>query len=73
MRKSTRVFILLGVFEVLLAAGTAFMFYQVTTGAWRTFDQAEAIQRIFTIMGGAMGAIAGVFLLLGLLIRMKGD
>lgn len=73
MRKSTRIFILLAVFEVLLIAGTVFMVHQVTSGAWRTADTAFAIQRILTIMGSAIGGVGGVFLFLGCLLRWRGE
>lgn len=73
MRKSSRIFILLVVFEVLLIAGTVFMIHQVTSGAWRTADAGFAIQRILTIMGSAIGGVGGVFLFLGIYLRLRGE
>lgn len=73
MRKSTRLFLVLLLVEVLLVAGAAYMINQVTSGAWRTFDQADALQRIYTVMGAAIGGIGGCFLFLAAFLRFKGQ
>ncbi|MEO9338444.1 hypothetical protein ABFT80_13460 [Mesorhizobium sp. SB112] len=73
MKKSTRIFILLAGIEVLIVAGAAYMLMQVTSGAWRTFDQAEAVRRIMTVMGVAFGGIGAVLLTLAIMLRIKGQ
>ncbi len=73
VRKSTRIFVLTAVIEVLLLAGAAYMLMQVTSGAWRTFDQADAVNRILTVMGAAVGGVGGVMLFLGFFLRSKGE
>jgi len=73
MRKSTRIFILLGIVEALFLAGAVFMVVQVTSGAWNAPDPSEALSRILTVAGGAMGLFGGVFLVLGLSLRRKGE
>jgi hypothetical protein len=73
MRKSTRIFILTAVIELLLIAGAAYMVMQVSSGAWRTFDQADALNRILTVMGAAIGGVGGCFLFLAGYLRWKGQ
>ncbi|HEY4191606.1 MAG TPA: hypothetical protein VGM46_03075 [Mesorhizobium sp.] len=73
MRKSTRIFILTAVIEALLIVGAVYMITQVTSGAWKTFDQADALDRIYTVMGAAIGGIGGAFLFLALVLRLKGQ
>jgi hypothetical protein len=73
LKKSTRIFILLAVIEVLIVAGATYMLMQVTSGAWRTFDQAEAVRRIMTVMGGAFGGIGLLLLTLAIVLRIRGQ
>ena len=73
MRKSTRIFILLGIVEVLLVAGAAWMTSQVTSGAWNAPDPSEAISRIFTITGAAIPIVAVLFGLIGFGLRKNGQ
>jgi hypothetical protein len=73
LRKSTRIFILLGVIELLLIAGTAYMVLQVTSGAWNAPDPAEALRRIMTVAGAAIPLVALPFFVLGVSLRRKGE
>lgn len=73
MRQSTRIFILTAIIEALLVAGTIYMVLQVTSGNWNTFDEAEALTRILTVMGAAIGGVGCALLFLGVVLRWKGQ
>ena len=73
MRKSTRIFILTAVLEALLLAGAVYMITQTTSGAWRATNPAEALNRIYTVMGAAMGGVGAALLFLGTVLRVKGQ
>lgn len=73
MKRSTRIFILLGILEAFFLAGAIFMVMQVTSGAWNAPDPSEALSRILAVAGGAMGLFGGILLVLGILLRRKGQ
>ncbi|CAM5525383.1 hypothetical protein MAUB1S_08762 [Mycolicibacterium aubagnense] len=73
MRKSTRILILTVVIELLLLTGAVYMITQTASGAWKTFNQAEALDRIYTTMGAAMGGVGAAFLFLAVVLRIKGQ
>lgn len=64
MRQSTRIFILAVVMIVLLAGGAA---YLLTLGNSDEFNR-----RVLTVFGGAIGAVGGACLFLGIFLRLKG-
>ncbi|NGP19375.1 hypothetical protein [Devosia aurantiaca] len=73
MRKSTRIFVLLLVIEVLLVLGSVYMVGQVSGGNWNAPDHQEAISRIMTVIGAAIPLVALPFLLIGIGLRRKGE
>lgn len=73
MRRSTIIFILLGVIELLLILGAVFMASQVMSGAWNAPDPQEALSRIFTVIGAAIPLIAIPFVILAVGLRKKGQ
>lgn len=64
MRPSTRVFLLAALLIVMLACGAA---YLVSTGSSEEF-----VRPVLTVFGGAIGAIGGACLFLGVFLRLKG-
>lgn len=72
MKYSTRILVLFVIVELLLLAGAIYMTMQITSGAWRAPDQAEALRRVYTVIGGAMGGLGGAFLFLVIALRLKG-
>jgi hypothetical protein len=73
MRKSTRIFILLGIIEALIIAGAIFMVFQVTSGAWNAPDPSEAISRILAVAGGAIPLVGLPFVILAISLLRKGE
>lgn len=73
MRKSTRMFVLLLVVEVLLVLGAVYMVGQVSGGNWNTPDPQEAVSRIMTVIGAAIPLVALPFVLIGIGLRRKGE
>lgn len=57
MKQSTRALVGLVVLDALLLAGMAWLVMQVKTGSFNAPDPAEAIRRITTIGGGAIGIV----------------
>ncbi len=64
MRPSTRIFLLAAFLIMMLAGGAA---YLVSVGSSEEF-----VRRVLTVFGGAIGAIGGAFLFLGVFLRLKG-
>ena len=73
MKKSIRALIGLGVLELLLLGGTAWMVGQVKSDIWHTADTDAAITTITRIGGGAMGVVAVILLLAFFVHRKNGD
>ena len=73
MKKSTRALTGMIVLDLVLLASAAWMVWQVRTGAWNTPDPGEAISRITTTAGGAIGLITGVLLVAFVSHRLKGN
>lgn len=73
MKKSTRIFILLGVIEAIIVAGAIFMVLQVTSGAWNTPDPSETLSRILTVAGAAIAIFGFPFLVLAISLLRKGE
>lgn len=73
MKKSTRALVGLIVIDALLLGGAAWMVLQVKTGAWNAPDAGEAIQRITTIGGGAVGLVTVILALAFVVHRRKGN
>jgi|SoiMethySBSTD1v2_1073268.scaffolds.fasta_scaffold1652195_2 hypothetical protein len=73
MKKSTRALAGLVVIDLALAAGAAWMVWQVRTGAWNAPDPGEAISRITSTAGGAIGIVTAVLLVAFAVHRRKGN
>jgi uncharacterized protein (TIGR03382 family) len=73
MRKSTRALVGLVAMDLILAAGAAWMVSQVKTGAWDATDPSEAITRITSTAGGAIGVVTAVLLLAFVVHRRRGN
>lgn len=73
MKKSTRALVGLVAMDLVLAAGAAWMVWQVRTGAWNAPDPAEAITRITSTAGGAIGVVTAVLLLAFVVHRRRGN
>lgn len=73
MRKSTRIFILLGIVEVVFVVGAIWMTSQVTSGSWNAPDPGETISRIYSVTGAAIPIVAVLFGLIGFGLRRKGQ
>ena len=73
MKRSTKIFILLGVIELVLILGTAFMASQVMSGAWNAPDPGEALRRIFTVAGAAIPLVGLPFAIIAFGLRRKGQ
>jgi hypothetical protein len=73
MKKSTRALTGMIVLDLVLLAGAAWMVWQVRSGAWNAPDPAEAVSRITTTAGGAIGLITGVLLVAFVVHRRKGN
>lgn len=73
MRKSSRIFILLGIVEALIVAGALFMVVQVTGGNWNAPDPGETIARILTVAGIAIPVFGLPFLILAISLLRKGE
>ena len=56
-----------------VAAGAAWMVWQVKTGAWNAPDPAEAISRITETAGGAIGIITAVLLVAFFVHKRRGN
>lgn len=73
MKKSTRALAGMIVLDVALAAGAAWMVWQVRTGAWNAPDPVESTRRISETAGMAIGIVTAVLLLAFLVHRRKGN
>jgi len=73
MKKSTRALGGLVVIDLALAAGAAWMVWQVRTGAWNAPDPGEAITSITSTAGGAIGIVSAVLLVAFVVHRRKGN
>ena len=73
MKKSTRALTGLIVLDGLLAAGAAWMVWQVKTGAWNAPEPAEAISAITTSAGGAIGIVTAVLLVAFFVHKRRGN
>ena len=73
MKKSTRIFILLGFIEAVLIAGALFLVLRVTSGAANTPDPTEALSRILTVAGAAIPLVGLPFLILAISLLRKGE
>lgn len=73
MKRSTIVFLLLGVIELVLILGAAFMVSQVMSGAWNAPDPGEALSRILTVAGAAIPLVAIPFAIIAFGLRRKGQ
>ena len=73
MKKSTRALTGLVVIDLALAAGAAWMVWQVRTGAWNAPDPGEAITSITSTAGGAIGIVTAVLLVAFVVHRRKGN
>lgn len=73
MKKSTRALVGLVGMDLVLAAGAAWMVWQVRTGAWNASDPAEAIGRITSTAGAAIGVVTAVLLLAFVVHRRRGN
>lgn len=73
MKPSTRVFILFVIVEAGLAGLWWYWLQALRTGELRPAKSlAETVGTVSTILGGAMGAIAGVMLLAIIVLRLRG-
>lgn len=73
MKKSTRILILGLVFEVLLFLLGAWLLNGLATGSLQpTNNAAETGKTILTVLGSAMGVIAGVFGVVWFSLQRKG-
>jgi len=73
MRKSTRALVGLVGMDLALAAGAAWMVWQVRTGAWNAPDPAASISQITSTAGGAIGIVTAVLLLAFVVHRRRGN
>ena len=73
MKKSTRALTGLVVIDLALAAGAAWMVWQVRTGAWNAPDPGEAITSITSTAGGAIGIVSAVLLVAFVVHRRRGN
>jgi len=73
MKKSTRALVGLVGLDAILAAGAAWMVWQVRTGAWNAPDPAEAISRITETAGGAIGIVTAVLLVAFFVHKRRGN
>lgn len=73
MKKSTRALVGLVVLDGALAAGAAWMVWQVRSGAWTAPDPPAAISAITSTAGGAIGIVTAVLLLAFVVHRRKGN
>ena len=72
MKKSTRALVGLVTLDGLLAAGAAWMVVQVKNGTWNAPDPAEAITRITSTIGSAIGIVTAVLLVAFVVHRRQG-
>jgi hypothetical protein len=73
MRQSTRAVVGLVLIDLLLLAGIAWLITQVKTDALHAPDPADAIMRIATIGGSAIGIVTMILGLTFVLHRRKGN
>lgn len=73
MKKSTRALLGLVGLDAALALGTLWMVVQVRTGAWRTFNEGEAIATITSTMGGAIGVVTALLLVAFVVHKRRGN
>ena len=73
MKKSTRALTGMFVLDLALAAGAAWMIWQVRIGAWNAPDPGEAIRRITSTAGMAIGIVTAVLLVAFVVHRRKGN
>lgn len=73
MRKSTRALVGMVAMDLIIAAGAAWMLWQVRTGAWNAPDPAEASARIGEVAGAAIGVVTGVLLVAFFVHRRRGN
>jgi len=73
MKKSTRALVGMVALDAALAAGAAWMVWQVRTGAWSAPDPGEAIRRITETAGMAIGIVTAVLLVAFVVHRRKGN
>ena len=73
MKKSTRALAGMVVLDLVLAAGAAWMVWQVRTGVWTSPDPSEAIRRIGETAGLAIGIVTAVLLVAFVVHRRRGN
>ena len=73
MKKSTRALTGLVALDLILAAGAAWMVWQVKTGAWNAPDPALAITEITKAAGGAIGIVTAVLLVAFVVHKRRGN
>jgi hypothetical protein len=73
MKKSTRALVGLVAMDLAIAAGAAWMVGMVNDGSWNAPDPAEAIARITSTAGGAIGIVTVVLLLAFVVHRRRGN
>lgn len=72
-RKSTWVLLLMLGIDAVVAAGAAFLVYFIKSGARTQIPAGEAIQRISTIAGAAIGGVTGFLIVLFIIQRRRGN
>ena len=73
MKKSTRAIVGLVALDAILAGGALWMVAQVRSGTWNAPDPAEAIRRIMSTAGGAIGIVTAVLLVAFVVHRRRGN
>ena len=73
MKKSTRALAGLVGLDLVIAAGAAWMVWQVQQGTWNAPDPADAITRITQTAGGAIGIVTAVLLVAFFVHRRAGN
>jgi hypothetical protein len=73
MKKSTRALTGMAALDLALAAGAAWMVWQVRSGAWSSPDPGEAIRLITSTAGGAIGIVTALLLVAFVVHRRAGN
>jgi len=73
MKKSTRALAGLVGLDLIVAAGAAWMVWQVKAGAWNAPDPAAAITAITQTAGGAIGIVTAVLLVAFFVHKRRGN
>lgn len=73
MKKSPRALTGMVGIDGLLAAGAAWMVWQVRTGTWTAPDPAAATTEITRTAGGAIGIVTAMLLVAFVVHRRRGD